>query len=135
MSRNGNGKTDPEFTPGAVRVVEDLGMSVADVERLGFRVVEHWSCVPAVSERDAYAVSKRQAMIRQQREAERRRRDAEREQKMAAEFAATVPRGIAAPQPGMSAVEVMFSVDTDDRPTSVYQELLDEQFAAGRKRS
>jgi hypothetical protein len=78
-----NGKTEPEFVPGAVRVVEDLGMTVADVERLGFRVVEHWSGVPAVAEKDAYAISKRQAMISQQREDERRRFEAEQERKMA----------------------------------------------------
>jgi hypothetical protein len=100
-----NGKNEPEFTPGAVRVVEDLGMTVADVEQLGFRVVEHWSCVPAVSERDAYAISKRQAMISQQREDERRRHEAERERQMA-EFAARYPvaRGVPAVE-GLSAVE------------------------------
>jgi hypothetical protein len=123
MSRNG--KTEPEFTPGAVRVVEDLGMTVADVERLGFRVVEHWSGVPAVAEKDAYAISKRQAMISRQREAER-------ERKMA-EFAARFPvaRGVPA-VPGMSAVEQMLAAGEGGRPASVFTELLEGELAAGK---
>jgi hypothetical protein len=130
MGRNGRG-TEPEFVEGAVRV-EDLGMSVADVEQLGFRIVEHWSCVPAVSERDAYALARRKQMIDRQREDERRRREAEREQKLAAEFAAQVPRGIPAPEPGMSALEVLFAADTHEREPSVRTQLLEEELAAGR---
>jgi hypothetical protein len=123
MSRNG--KTEPEFVPGAVRVVEDLGMTVADVERLGFRVVEHWSGVPAVAERDAYAISKRQAMISRQREAERERK--------LAEFAARFPvaRGVPA-VPGMTAAEQMFAAGEGGRPPSVFTELLEGELAAGK---
>jgi hypothetical protein len=124
-----NGRAEPEFTPGAVRV-EDLGVSVADVEQLGFRVVEHWSGAAAVSERDAYAISKRLAVIREQREAERRRRDAENERRM--QESAPVPRGIPAPDPNMSAIEVMLMADAHERPKSAYQELLEEQFARGK---
>jgi hypothetical protein len=127
-----NGKTEPEFVPGAVRVVEDLGMTVADVERLGFRVVEHWSGVPAVAEKDAYAISKRQAMISQQREDERRRFEAEQERKMA-EFAARYPvaRGIPA-NPNMTAVEQVLASGGDERPRTVYEELLDAELAGGK---
>jgi hypothetical protein len=127
-----NGKSEPEFTPGAVRVVEDLGMAVADVERLGFRVVEHWSCVPAVSERDAYAISKRQAVISQQREDERRRRQAEQERK-AAEFAARYPvaRGVPAVE-GLTAVEQVLLSGGDVRPRTVFEDLLDGELAAGK---
>jgi N-dimethylarginine dimethylaminohydrolase len=131
MSRNG--KTEPEFTPGAVRVVEDLGMTVADVERLGFRVVEHWSGVPAVAEKDAYAISKRQAMISQQREDERRRFEAEQERKMA-EFAAryaVAPRGVPAVE-GLSAVEQVLLAGEGDRPRTVFTELLDAELAGGK---
>jgi hypothetical protein len=130
MSRNG--KSGPEFWEGSVRVAEDLGMTVADVEALGFRVVLHWSGVPAVSERDAFALASRQAMVDRQREAERRRREAEREQRMAAEFAARVPRGVPAPQPGMSALEVMLAANEDERPPSAFIEMLDEELAAGK---
>jgi hypothetical protein len=131
MSRNGRG-TEPEFLEGAVRIVEDLNMTVDDVSALGFKVVRHWSGMEAVSEPDAFALSRRQRMIAEQREEERRRREVEREQRMAAEFAARVPRGIPAPEANMSAFEVMLSVDADDRPVSVYQELLDERLAAGK---
>jgi len=127
-----NGRVEPEFTPGAVRVVEDLGMTVADVEQLGFRVVEHWSCVPAVSERDAYAISKRQAMISQQRDDERRRSQAEQDRK-AAEWAAKFPvaRGVPA-VPGMTAVEQMLAAGEGDRPRTVFTELLDAELAGGK---
>jgi hypothetical protein len=123
MSRNG--KTEPEFTPGAVRVVEDLGMTVADVERLGFRVVEHWSGVPAVAERDAYAISKRQAMISRQREAEQQRR--------MSEFAAKYPvaRGVPAVE-GLTAVEQVLLAGEGGRPRTVFTELLEGELAAGK---
>jgi hypothetical protein len=64
---------------------------------------------------------------------ERRRREAERERQMA-EFAARhpVPRGIPA-QPGMSAVEVMFAADADEREPSVFTRLLDEELAHGKR--
>jgi hypothetical protein len=127
MGRNGN-RAEPEFEPGAVRITEDLGMSVADVERLGCRVCLNWSGVPAVTESDAFALSMRKRMINEQREAERRRREDEQ----AAEFARRVPRGIPAPDPSMSALEVLLAVDADERPPSVHQQLLDEQFARGR---
>jgi hypothetical protein len=125
-----NGNTEPEFMPGSVRV-EDLGMTVADVRAMGFKVVLHWSNVPAVSERDAFALSRRQSVIAEQHEVERRRRDAERERRM--QESAPVLRGIPAPDPTMSAVEVMLAADAHDRPQSVYEQLLEEQFARGRK--
>jgi hypothetical protein len=67
------------------------------------------------------------------REDERRRRDDEQARRHA-EFAARVPRGVAAPQPGMSAIEVMVAAgeDDDDRPRSAFTEMLDEALAAGR---
>lgn len=135
MSRNGR-STGPEFAPGAVRIVEDLNMTVDDVSALGFRIVRHWSGVEAVSEPDAFALASRQAMVDRQREEERRRWQAAQERKMAEWVAAhPVHPGIPAPEPGMSAVEVMLSVDADDHPPSVYQELLDAQLAAGRRGS
>jgi hypothetical protein len=122
-----NGKAEPEtYEPGAVRITH-LDMSVADVERLGFRVVRHWSTEPAVSERDAYVLSMRKRMIREQHEAKRRRREAEQ----AAEFSNQVLPGIP-PLPGATAVETMLAADSDARPKSVYEELLDEAFAHGR---
>jgi hypothetical protein len=132
MGRSNGKGTEPEYMPGAVRVVEDLGMTVAEVEQLGFRIVEHWSCVPAVSERDAHALSQRNAIIARQREDERRRLEAERERK-AAEWAAQhpVPPGIPA-VPGMSAVEVMFAADAGERAPSVFEELLDQELAHGK---
>jgi hypothetical protein len=129
----GRNRVEPEFTPGAVRCVEDLGLPVDDVQAMGFKIVLHWSNVPAVSERDAYAISQRQAVIHQQREAERRRREAEQERK-AAEWAAKfpVPRGIPAPDPNMSAVEVMFAADAHERVPSVREQLLDQELAHGK---
>ena len=126
-----NGRAEPEFTPAAVRV-EDLGLPVDEVERLGFRVVTHWSLAPAVSEKDAHALARRLAVIAQQREDERRRHEAERERQMA-EFAARypVPRGIPA-QPGMSAVEVMFAADAHERVPTVFGDLLDRELAHGK---
>jgi hypothetical protein len=114
--------------------IENLDMSVAAVEDLGFRIVLHWSGVPAVAEKDAHALSRRRQLIDRQREEERRRREAERERQMAAEFAARVPRGVAAPQPGMSALAVMIAAGEgdDDRPRSAFTEMLDEALAAGR---
>jgi hypothetical protein len=126
MGRNGRA-VEPEFEPGAVRITEDLDMSVADVERLGFRVCVHWSGAPAVSERDAYAISIRRRMIARQRDAERRRREDEQ----AAEFARRLPRGIPA-IPGCTAVETMFAVDADERPKSVREQLLDAELAHGK---
>ena len=38
-------------------------MTVADVHQLGFKVVLHWTNVPAVSERDAFSIMKRQTLI------------------------------------------------------------------------
>jgi hypothetical protein len=132
MGRSNGKGTEPEFTPGAVRV-EDLGMTVTDVEQLGFRIVEHWSCAPAVSERDAYALSRRQAMIGQQHEAERRRCEAENERRMAEIAAQHRPlRGVPA-VPGMSAFETMLAADADEpRELSVYEDLLQQRFAHGK---
>jgi hypothetical protein len=125
MSRNGS-RVEPEFEPGAVRI-SVLDMTVADVERLGFRVVRHWSTEPAVSERDAFAISMRKRMIAEQFESKRRRLEAEQ----AAEFANQVLPGIPA-LPGASAVETMLAADEHEREPSVYQELLDERYAHGR---
>jgi hypothetical protein len=129
MGRNGRGM-EPEFLEGAVRI-EDLNMSVAAVQDLGFRLCVHWSGALAVSERDAHAISQRQRMIAEQREAERRRCEVERAEKMAVEFAATVPRGAPA-QPNMSALEVMLAANEDERPPSAFIEMLDDALAAGK---
>jgi hypothetical protein len=127
MSRNGR-VVEPEFVENAV-AIEELDMTADDVERLGFKVCLDWACRPSVSQKDAHALTRRRRMITEQNEAKRRRREAEQ----AAEFARRIPRGIPAPAPNMSAVEVMLSVDAHEREPSVYQELLDEQFAAGRR--
>jgi hypothetical protein len=129
MSRNG--KAGPEFVEGAV-AIEELGLSVDAVEQLGFRVVENWACKPAVSQRDAYAISKRQMVISEQREDERRRWQAEQDRK-AAEWAAKfpVPRGIPAVE-GMSAVEQMLAAGADEREPTVFEQLLDGELAHGK---
>jgi hypothetical protein len=123
-----NRAAESVFVENAV-AIEELGLTVESVERLGFRIVNNWACKPSVSQQDAHALTRRTQMIAGQREAERRRQEDEQ----AAEFARRIPRGIRAPAPGMSAVEVMLSVDAHEREPSVYQELLDEQFAAGRR--
>ena len=107
-------------------IVEDLDMQVEVVRGLGFRVLTHWSGVPAVSEADAHALTSRKKMLNEQHEA---RRQAE-----AAEWAArysVVPAGIPAVE-GLSAVEQMFAAGAGDRPKSVREQLLDEELARGK---
>ena len=115
-------RSDLEFGP--VRIVEDLGMQVEDVRKLGFKLLVHWSNVPAVSEADAHALVCRRQMLSAQVAA---RREAE-----AAEWAAKfpVPKGVPA-VPGLSAVEVMFAAGEGDRPKSVREQLLDAELAKG----
>jgi hypothetical protein len=51
---------------GSVRIVMDLHQEVEAVRALGFRILTHWSGVPAVSEADAYALTRRQQMLGEQ---------------------------------------------------------------------
>jgi hypothetical protein len=116
-------KSDLEFGP--VRIVEDLDMQVEVVRELGFRMLTHWSNVPAVSEADAYALVRRRAMLSEQYEARRQAEMAE----LAARYAP--PAGVPA-VPGLSAVEQVLLAGEGDRPRSVTEELLDAELARGR---
>jgi hypothetical protein len=113
-------KTDVELGP--VRIVEDLNMRPEDVRELGFRLLTHWSNVPAVSEADAHALVCRRQMLSEQVEARREAQMAE----WVARF--PVPAGVPA-IPGMTAAEQMFAAGEVDRPRSVREQLLDAELA------
>ena len=101
-------------------------------EAEGVELVEDHIGRPAVTRVDAARLLGAHRADEAFHEDERRRREAERERQMA-EFAARhpVPRGIAA-QPGMTAVEVMFAADADEREPSVFTQLLDAELAHGK---
>lgn len=113
-------KSDLEFGP--VRIVEDLHMQVEVVRELGFKLLRHWSDVPAVSEADAHALVCRRKMLSRQFEARRQAEMAE----LAARYAP--PAGVPA-VPGLSAVEQVLLAGEGDRAKSVREQLLDAELA------
>ena len=107
--------------------IEELGLTVEAVERLGFRIVKNWACAPAVTQKDAHALTRRRQMISEQRAVERRCREAEQ----AAEFARQIPRGVPV-VPGATPVESLYAADAGSRPPSVREQLLDAELAHGK---
>jgi hypothetical protein len=85
-----------------VRVIEDLHMRPEDVRELGFRLLVHWSDVPAVSAADAHALVPRQRMAGEQHD-QRQRESAAAQQQWHKDRAAAYRTAMAAAVPASGA--------------------------------